>query len=253
LATHPECQLIAKRYLKHQRSLVAEALSRLAEGDCLEPDSTEQVRALEEASLEQPIRLNELRLQAVVSALKESGAKRVLDLGCGEGHLLKALLSEKQFDEIVGFDVSYRVLEIAKERLRLERLAPMQRERVKLMHGALTYRDKRLAGYDAAAVIEVIEHLDKQRMAVFERVLFECAKPSTVVVTTPNAEYNVKFDRLPAGKYRHRDHRFEWTRQEFESWAQNVAGRFGYRVQFLPVGPADPVVGAPTQMGVFIR
>lgn len=253
LGAHPERQLIAKRYLKHQRSLVAEALSRLTEGDCVEPDSTEQVRALEEASLEQPIRLNELRLQAVVSALKEHGAKRVLDLGCGEGHLLRTLLSEKQFDEIVGFDVSYRVLEMAKERLRLERLAPMQRERIKLIHGALTYRDKRLTGYDAAAVIEVIEHLDQQRLAVFERVLFEFARPMMVVITTPNAAYNVKFDRLPAGRFRHRDHRFEWTRKEFGSWAQNVADRFEYHVQFLPIGPEDPVVGTPTQMGVFTR
>jgi 3' terminal RNA ribose 2'-O-methyltransferase Hen1 len=121
------------------------------------------------------------------------------------------------------------------------------------MQGSLSYRDKRLVGYDAAAVVEVIEHLDESRLAAFERVLFECARPATVVLTTPNVEYNVRFSTLPAGRFRHRDHRFEWTRQQFQSWARGVADRFGYQVQFHPVGPEDPEVGPPTQMGVFTR
>ncbi len=200
---------------------------------------------------EEKISLNQLRLGAVLSALKASGAHRVLDLGCGEGRLLKLLLEDKSFTEIVGVDVSYRVLEIARDRLRLDKLPPRQADRIKLVHGSLTYRDARLAGYDAAAVVEVIEHLDPPRLAAFERVLFEFARPGTVVMTTPNAEYNVMWESLPAGKFRHRDHRFEWTRAEFQRWATGVAERFGYSVRFLPVGPEDPVVGSPTQMGVF--
>jgi 3' terminal RNA ribose 2'-O-methyltransferase Hen1 len=189
----------------------------------------------------------------VLAALKTSGARRVLDLGCGEGKLLQSLLKERQFEEIVGMDVSYRALEIAKERLNLDRLPEMQRRRLRLLHGSLMYRDKRLAGFDAAAVVEVIEHLDPPRLAAFERVLFECARPTSVVVTTPNVEYNVKWETLPAGKFRHKDHRFEWTRREFQTWADGIANRFAYVVRFLPVGPEDAVVGAPTQMAVFQR
>jgi 3' terminal RNA ribose 2'-O-methyltransferase Hen1 len=160
-------------------------------------------------------------------------------------------MDERQFTNIVGLDVSYRALEIAADKLRLDRLPPLQRQRINLLHGSLTYRDNRLVGHDAAAVVEVIEHLDPPRLASFERVLFEFAKPKTVVVTTPNVEYNVRFETLPAGQFRHKDHRFEWTRQQFQSWANSVASRFGYTVHFLPVGPEDPDVGSPTQMAVF--
>jgi 3' terminal RNA ribose 2'-O-methyltransferase Hen1 len=153
----------------------------------------------------------------------------------------------------VGLDVSLRSLEIAYRRLRMEQLPERQRDRLSLMHGSLMYRDKRIDGFDAAAVVEVIEHLDPPRLSAFERVVFEFAKPKLVVVTTPNAEYNVKWESLPAGKFRHSDHRFEWTRGEFESWSKRVAERFGYRVRFAPVGPVDDAVGSPTQMGVFER
>jgi 3' terminal RNA ribose 2'-O-methyltransferase Hen1 len=121
------------------------------------------------------------------------------------------------------------------------------------MQGSLMYRDKRLEGFDAAAVVEVIEHLDAPRLAAFERVVFEFAKPATVVVTTPNADYNSLFPTLPAGQMRHRDHRFEWTRSEFGRWAEGIADRFGYSVRLQPVGSEDIQLGAPTQMGVFTR
>jgi 3' terminal RNA ribose 2'-O-methyltransferase Hen1 len=253
LSTHPERELITRRYLKHRRDLVDEALSRLIDESDPDPDQSEQEHGAEEAQIEEQFRLNEQRLGSVLAALKGSGAKRVLDLGCGEGRLLRDLLKEKSFEEIVGVDVSYRALEIAQDRLRLDRLAPMQRNRIKLLHGSLTYRDNRLAGYDAAAVVEVIEHLDRARLAAFERVLFEFARPDTIVLTTPNAEYNVKWETLPAGTFRHKDHRFEWTRTEFQGWANPLAERFGYSVRFLPVGPEDPLLGAPTQMGIFAR
>ena len=251
LADHPERELITSRYLKHQHSLARAALARLIQEESPDPDAAEQDHEAEEEAVEKPIRLNDQRLGTVLAAVKQSGAKRVLDLGCGEGRLLRSFLEDRSFEEIVGMDVSHRSLEIARERLRLDRLPPRQRERIRLIHGSLTYRDQRLAGYDAATVVEVIEHLDPPRLAAFERVLFEAARPKTVVVTTPNGEYNVRFASLPAGKFRHKDHRFEWSRDEFQSWACRVAERFGYSVRFLSIGPDDPEVGSPTQMGVF--
>jgi 3' terminal RNA ribose 2'-O-methyltransferase Hen1 len=251
LAGHPDRELIVNRYLKYQRSLTSDALAKLLEEEDPDPDGEREAREVEEEAVEEPLRLNEKRLGAVVAVLRASGAKRVVDLGCGSGKLIRELMREQQFDEIVGVDISHRALEIAQSRLRLERLAPRQRDRVRFFQTALTYRDRRLTGFDAAAVVEVIEHLDPPRLTAFERVVFERAQPGTVAVTTPNREYNVRFDGLPAGEFRHRDHRFEWTRREFENWAGELAGRFDYSVRFLPIGPEDTEVGAPTQMAVF--
>ena len=254
LAVHPEKELITRRYLKHQRSLVRDAVARLVTeetGD--EQEDVPAPRAAEEGALERPMNLNDQRLATVLGALRGSGAASVVDLGCGEGRLLRLLLDDRQFTRIVGMDVSYRALEIAADRLKLDRMPPMQRERIGLLHGSLMYRDQRIAGFDAAAVVEVIEHLDPPRLAAFERVAFEFARPGTVVVTTPNVEYNVRWETLPAGRFRHRDHRFEWTREQFQGWATDVAGRFGYDVRFVTVGPVDAEVGSPTQMGVFTK
>jgi 3' terminal RNA ribose 2'-O-methyltransferase Hen1 len=156
-------------------------------------------------------------------------------------------------ERIVGVDVSYRVLEHAARRLHLETMAPRQRERVELWQGALTYRDRRLRDFDAATVVEVIEHLDPPRLGAFERALFAYAQPRTVVVTTPNVEYNVLFEHLQAGSLRHRDHRFEWTRAELADWAAQVCERYGYRVEVTGIGPEDTERGCPTQMAVFRR
>jgi 3' terminal RNA ribose 2'-O-methyltransferase Hen1 len=150
-------------------------------------------------------------------------------------------------------DVAYRALDVAQERLRLDQLPAKQRERITLLHGSLIYRDERLHGYDAAAVVEVIEHLDPARLRAFERVVWEFSKPGTVVVTTPNREYNARWTSLSAGTVRHHDHRFEWTRAEFEAWANGVAERFGYTARFASIGPEDAELGAPTQMAVFSK
>jgi 3' terminal RNA ribose 2'-O-methyltransferase Hen1 len=251
LATHPERDVIAKRYLKHQHSLAREALEQIMAGELPAVDDEQETNTPEEAEIEQKITLQQQRIGVVLAALEQCGAKRVLDLGCGEGQLVRALLSRKSFEEIVAIDVSHRALEIASERLHLNRMPEKQRARLKLLQGSLMYRDKRLSGYDAAAVVEVIEHLDPPRLAAFERVVFEFARPGTVIVTTPNAEYNVKFDNLAAGHLRHHDHRFEWTRLEFQAWAERIADQFRYRVRFLPIGTEDATVGAPTQMAVF--
>lgn len=251
LAAHPEQEAIVRRYLKHQHRLASQALAQLREEDAQEIDESSQ--SPEEAQIEERIGLNETRLAAVTETLKRYGTRRILDLGCGEGKLLSKLLAEKSFEEIVGMDVSYRALKIAQRRLNYDRLPEKQKERIRLFQGSLGYRDKRLAGYDAAAVVEVIEHLDLPRLTVFERVLFEFACPRTVVLTTPNIEYNVKFENLQTGNYRHKDHRFEWTRNEFQSWASGVAKRFDYTVVFHTIGPIIEDIGSPTQMAVFTR
>lgn len=251
LADHPERDTIARRYLKYQPSLARAAITRLIQEETPEADEVAETAGREEEAVERPLSLNEQRMSAVLAVLRQCGARRVVDLGCGEGRLVRTLLADKQFEQIVGMDVSCRTLEKAADRSRLDRLPPMQAARIKLLHGSLTYRDKRISGFDAATVIEVIEHLDPARLASFERVLFEFARPKTVVLTTPNREYNVKWPSLPAGMMRHRDHRFEWTRAEFTDWARNIAERFGYAVRFLSIGPDEADVGSPTQMGVF--
>lgn len=253
LAKHPEKEEISRRYLKFRPSLYRQALARLVEEETPEEADDERPADKLEAVLEKPLSLNEQRQGAVLAALRASGAKRVLDLGCGEGKLLRELLKDRQFEEIVGLDVSIRALEAAQKRLKLERLPERQSARLRLLHGSLMYRDKRLEGFDAAAVVEVIEHLDPPRLSALERVLFEFARPRAVVLTTPNQEYNVLWESLPAGQFRHGDHRFEWTRREFQDWARSVAARFGYTTRFLSVGPEDEEFGPPTQMAVFAR
>ncbi len=242
-----------RRYLKFQPSLFREALARLVvEEQPLEAEG-DQGRPAEgaEDALERPLSLHEQRLGAVMAAIRAGGARRVLDLGCGEGKLLRELLKDKQFEEVVGLDVSIRSLETARDRLKLDRMPEKQAARLKLLHGSLIYRDRRLEGYDAAAVVEVVEHLDPPRLSAFERAVFEFARPKTVVLTTPNREYNVTWEDVGAERLRHPDHRFEWTRREFRDWAEGIAGRFGYSVRLLPIGPEDGMLGSPTQMGVF--
>lgn len=251
LSVHPEKNLVTDRYLRHKRNLTRDALARLVVEEDLDPDETDTVKTNEEEEVEAKLSLNEQRMGSVVAVLKQFGAKRIIDMGCGDGKLLGKLKEEREFQELVGMDVSVHALEVAHRRLKLERVPEHQRDRIKLMQGSLTYKDKRLNGFDAATCIEVVEHLDPPRLEAFERTIFQFAKPRVVVLTTPNCEYNVRFETLPAGVFRHRDHRFEWTRAEFQAWSKRACERFGYDVSFLPIGPEDPEVGAPTQMGVF--
>ena len=204
LQLHPEREQIVNRYLRRRRHLTRDAFEQLTRDETPDVDESQAAHDAEEQAVEKPISLHEQRLNAVTDVLKTSGARRVLDLGCGEGRLLRLLIKEKQFEEIVGVDVSHRVLQIARERM--DRLPPLQQARIKLLQGALTYRDARLNGFDAAAVVEVVEHLDPSRLAAFARVVFEFARPQKVIVTTPNSEYNIKWETLPAGTMRHKDH-----------------------------------------------
>ena len=251
LAGHPDRDLIVRRYLKGLRSFTTEAFERLLEEDPQLADG-EASESAEEA-IEKPLGLADQRMEAVARVLKDSGARRILDLGCGEGRLLRTLLRDAFFEELVGIDASMSALTRAKDRLGLERMPETQRSRLKLLHSSLTYRDSRLTGFDGAALVEVVEHLDPGRLPAFERSVFEFAVPGVVALTTPNAEYNARFRSLRAGQLRHPDHRFEWSRRDFQNWSESVAARFGYAVTFEGIGTEDPEVGAPTQMAVFKR
>ncbi|MGW0420618.1 3' terminal RNA ribose 2'-O-methyltransferase Hen1 [Streptomyces sp. NPDC003015] len=256
LPAHPEQKLITSRYLSRRWSLTREAMERLelvrlAEADDSAVEDIDNAVEAETEAEEKPTPLAVQRREAILEALRAAGAARVLDLGCGQGQLVQALLKDPRFTEIVGVDVSVRALTIASRRLKLDRMGERMASRVQLVQGSLAYTDKRLKGYDAAVLSEVIEHLDLPRLPALEYAVFGAARPRTVLVTTPNVEYNVRWESLPAGHVRHGDHRFEWTRQEFRDWASSVAERHGYGVEFVPVGPDDPEVGPPTQMAVF--
>ena len=255
LSTHPARDLIARRYLAHRGELARSALSRLAEVDDADPeafdDAVEGAVVLDEA--ERTVALHEQRRHAVMAAVRASRARTVGDFGCGEGVLVGELLAERGVERIVATDVSTRALQLAARRLRLDTMIDTQRARLEIFQSALTYRDDRLAGLDAAVLMEVIEHVDPPRLEALARAVFGHAAPRTVIVTTPNAEHNVRFETLPAGTMRHRDHRFEWTRREFQAWATEVSTTYRYSVAHLPIGPDDPDVGPPTQMAVFSK
>ncbi|ACU74374.1 Methyltransferase type 12 [Catenulispora acidiphila DSM 44928] len=262
LGAHPLRGMIARRYLARRQPLVREALARLAEVDDVEPEVLDNAVGFDGEPVqesapdavpakERKLSLATARREAVVETLHEAEASRVLDLGCGEGALLRDLLKDKAFTEVVGIDVSARALQIAARKLHVDRLPDRVKARLTLRQGALTYTDARLAGYDAAVLMEVIEHVDAHRLPALEHAVFRAAHPRAVVVTTPNVEYNARYETLEAGRFRHSDHRFEWTRAEFRAWAERVAAAHGYDVRFKPVGEVDPELGPSTQLALF--
>ena len=252
LAGHPARELITRRYLSHRRALTRSALARLAEADDTEPEELDNaVTPEEDDEPRRPLAIQ--RREAILAVLREAGARRVGDFGCGSGVLTRALLGESQIERVVAVDVSARALQLAARDLRLDQMPDRQRERLQIFQSALTYRDDRLAGLDAAVLMEVIEHVDPERLPALERAVFGFAAPVTVLITTPNAEYNPQFAGLEPGSMRHRDHRFEWTRAQFREWAQQAANTHGYQVSFRPVGPEHPDLGPPTQLAVFTK
>jgi 3' terminal RNA ribose 2'-O-methyltransferase Hen1 len=252
LAGHPAREKIVSRYLRRRRGLVRDALARLAPAEA-EEEAADDSKPTREDALETPIRLHDQRLEAVAEALAAAGAGVVADLGCGEGKLLRRLVRDRRFTKLIGLDACMRSLERASERMRLKEAGGPPEGRVTLLHGALTYRDERWHGADAAALVEVIEHLDADRLPALEEVVFGQARPRAVVVTTPNADHNALFESLPAGAFRHPDHRFEWTRAEFSAWASRIEERYGYAAALSGVGADHPDFGPPSQMAVFTR
>ena len=242
LENHPEKDWITKRYLKNLRTLTSQALLRLANEDEL---------IEEQQTPERKINLHQQRLNKALELLKESGAESILDIGCGEGKLLKMLLKEGQFKKIAGMDVSFGELQKAKENLYLDQASPAMRDRIKIFQGSVTYKDERLKNFDAAALVEVIEHLDEERLPAMEKVVFGFAKPNFIIISTPNAEYNVVFEKLQAETFRHDDHRFEWTRKEFADWCNKICDEFKYEVSIYPVGQEEENIGAPSQLAMF--
>ncbi len=253
LAEHPDRDLIARRYLRHDRRLTTDALRRLTADEAADPERDDAASDAAEEAAERSVGLHDQRIAAVVAVIAASGASRVLDLGCGSGKLIAALLKLGHIQQVTGMDVAQHALGAAAAALHLDEMSPRARGRVELLHGSLTYADERLRGFDAAAMVEVIEHLDAPKLEAFELSVFGFARPRLVVVTTPNAEYNALFDGLPPGAFRHPDHRFEWTRAQFGDWAAAVAGRYGYEVTVAGIGPEDPAAGCPSQLAVFRR
>jgi len=251
LASHPAKEVIVQRFLRNRRSLTRIALARLAP-ETLDEEVEGTERLAPEDVLESPLRLNDLRMEAVCNALIESGASSVLDLGCGEGKLLSSLKRERRFATIVGLDASVTSLRRAAQRLGLDKESGVAADRITLLHGALTYRDDRLKGFDAAALVEVIEHLDPGRLPALAEAVFGHARPRCVIVTTPNVEHNVLFPGMSPGSMRHPDHRFEWTRAEFGDWITSIETTYGYAATRSGIGEPNETYGPPTQMAVFV-
>ncbi len=250
LPDHPAKELITRRALKHRRSLANLALARLEESSVVD-DEEETPKLKPEEQLEKPLRLHDIRLDTVADVLRQRNVKSVLDLGCGEGKLIARLIKERGIDRIVGVDPSVRILEAAHRKLRLHQAGDAMSERVALQMGSLTYSDRRWKGFDAATLVEVIEHIEPHRLSALVMSLFADARPNMVVMTTPNREYNVLFETMKENQLRHPDHRFEWTRAEFEGWANEVAAEHGYTTAFAPLGPVDETHGGPSQMAIF--
>jgi 3' terminal RNA ribose 2'-O-methyltransferase Hen1 len=249
LATHPERELIARRYLRYQRKLIKSALTLLAENESSASIAEKEANDIVEK--EEAPDLHSRRLSAVMEAIRACGAHSLADLGCGEGRLLELALNEQNLTRIIGMDVSVGALTQARRRLHLDSLPEAQRSRIQLIQGALTYRDKRLEGFDVATLVEVIEHLDPPRLSAMEEALFGQAHPRQVIITTPDRNYNAKFDTFHRNPFRHKDHRFEWTTDECLSWAEHIAATRPYRFRHQPLGDIDPIYGAPSQMLIF--
>ena len=258
LSTHPARNKIVHRFFSMKRSFAHKAIDQLIESEPVaDEDLTEEVDddetevVVPDEIKEKRVSLNTRRLEAVKNAVIESGATSVIDLGCGECKLTGMLLEEKQIKRVAAADVAVRVLDKAKQRLRYDRMPPYKKDKLTLMQASLTYKDPRFSGYDAACVVEVVEHLDPMRVIAFERVLFAEAAPKTVILTTPNKEYNAHYEWLTEDSLRHNDHRFEWSREEFKAWTEHVCETYGYTVERSEIGDFDEQYGSPTQMGVF--
>lgn len=192
--------------------------------------------------------LHDTRLDLVMQRMRASGARRVLDLGCGSGHLLYRLATDNQFDEVVGLETCPRSLAKARQLLSEHPGGPFPN--LTLINGSYTEPQRSLCDYDAAAMVETIEHIKPGLLSSVERVVFGQMRPRTIFLTTPNREYNPLFGLHP-DEFREADHKFEWDRARFGQWAQGLARRNGYRVTLGGIGEEDPDLGPPTQTAWF--
>lgn len=192
--------------------------------------------------------LHQQRLQRVVSLIRASGARRVLDLGCGSGGLLQYLLRDAQFERVVGLELCGELL--AQAKLRLEELPAARAGRLELVCGSYADIHPTLVGFEAATMVETIEHVPPEALSRVERAVFAGLRPGLLVMTTPNHEYNPLYDMAP-GEFRDPDHKFEWDRARFRDWARGVARRNGYRVRLSGIGEMDAQLGQPTQVALF--
>uniref|UniRef100_A0AAZ1XKG5 Small RNA 2'-O-methyltransferase n=1 Tax=Oreochromis aureus TaxID=47969 RepID=A0AAZ1XKG5_OREAU len=203
--------------------------------------------------------LHKQRHQFVVDFVKRNKPKKVVDLGCGECTLLKMLKFHREIELLVGVDVNG-----AKVKKKMHGLAPISTDylepsydqlRVELYQGSVTQKDARLKGFDLVTSIELIEHLTPADIELFSEVVFGYMTPKTVIISTPNSEFNIFLPGV--SNYRHSDHKFEWTRAEFRSWAMKVSLDYGYEVEFTGVGEApqgqQEAVGFCSQIGVFYQ
>ena len=272
LADHPYREKITRRYFNARKSYARRAMDILLGED---PDEAENADVtadeneisentaetadissegnVSETEKKERTPLNTKRMETVRDAVLKSGASSVIDLGCGECRLTSLLLNEQQIRRVTACDVSAAVLEKAAQRLHLDRMNTFRREKLTLMQASLTYRDKRFEGFDCACVVEVIEHIEPMRIPAFERAVFEFAAPKTVILTTPNREYNTNYEHMQDNELRHGDHRFEWTRDEFKKWTDHICEKFGYSCEISGIGDNDEKYGTPTQMGVFTK
>lgn len=197
----------------------------------------------------EPTELHSARVDAVLQILDRTGATRVADLGCGDGVLTRRLLARERIERVVAVDLSALALAA------LERSAARhdtESGRLCLIHGSFAEWHAQAQGVDAAVLLETIEHIDPGRLPEVERTVFDKYRPITVVVTTPNQEFNILYG-LADDAFRESSHRFEWTRAKFERWARRVAQRYGYEVAFSGVGEGHYLLGSPTQLAEFGR
>lgn len=203
--------------------------------------------------------LHQQRHQFVVDFIQKNKTKKVVDLGCGECTLLKRLKFHREIEHLVGVDVNG-----AKVKKKMHSLAPISTDYlqpsedqlcVEMYQGSVTDRDARLRGFDLALSIELIEHLPVPDVERFSEVLFGYMAPVHAIISTPNSDFNPLLPGLRG--FRHPDHKFEWTRQEFQSWAEKVCAQFGYEVDITGVGQApdgrQAQFGFCSQIAVFHR
>jgi 2-polyprenyl-3-methyl-5-hydroxy-6-metoxy-1,4-benzoquinol methylase len=191
--------------------------------------------------------MHEERLQAVEALVRDSGATRVLDLGCGDGDLFVRLACDPRLSELVGMDVCRASL--LRLRTRLAGCTPCV-PHIDLRTASMTDPAPDLAGFDCAVLVETIEHIAPDRLSALERALFRTMRPRTVVITTPNAEFNPLLG-VPRHRMRHPGHRFEWDRTTFRRWCMRVADATGYVASTHDIAGQHPDHGGASQMAVF--